>query len=381
MTEAGEGTRENGHVTPEAPAGDGETAPVPGEAAPDPEVLAGASNTPEVAAGAGQPAPGEAAPDATAATDTPEAPAGDGETAPVPGEAAPAPEVLAGASNTPEAPAGAGQPAPGEAAPVSAPGEGSAAFDGLRFAFGTLTVIPVTVRRWDRAAAAAGMAAAPLVGLVVGVGAAAGGGLLTSLGASPLLAAIGAVTVPAVLTRGLHLDGLADTADGLGSGKPADEALRIMKQSDIGPFGVLTLILVLLAQTAALAACYADSWTYGCVAALLAAFTGRTAMTLACRPTVPAARPGGLGAAVAGSVRTGTACALAVLAVAAGCAASLPFGGLTLVRGAAAACLALLCAEALLRHCVRRFRGTTGDVFGALCETATTATLVVLSLR
>ncbi|WP_433888920.1 adenosylcobinamide-GDP ribazoletransferase [Streptomyces sp. CA-111067] len=339
MTEAGEETRENKHVTPEAPA-------------PPAEPLA----TP--------------APEATAATDTPEAAADAGETAPVRGEAAP------DATDAPEAPAGVG-----EAVPASAPGEGPAVFDGLRFAFGTLTVIPVTVRRWDRAAAAAGMAAAPLVGLVVGGGAAAGGGLLTSLGASPLLAAIGAVAVPAVLTRGLHLDGLADTADGLGSGKPADEALRIMKQSDIGPFGVLTLILVLLAQTAALAACYADSWTYGCVAAVLAAFTGRTAMTLACRPAVPAARPGGLGAAVAGSVRTGTACALAVLAVAAGCAAGLPFGGLTAGRGAAAACLALLCAEALLRHCVRRFRGTTGDVFGALCETATTATLVVLSLR
>ena len=254
-------------------------------------------------------------------------------------------------------------------------------FDGLRFAFGTLTVVPVAVRRWDRPAAAAGMAAAPAVGLMVGVAAAAGGGLLTALGASPLLAAVGAVAVPAVLTRGLHLDGLADTADGLGSGKPADEALRIMKRSDIGPFGVLTLVLTVLAQTAALAACYGHSWIYGCLAAVLAALVGRTAMALACRPAIPAARPDGLGATVAGAVPTATAWTLAALALAVACAAGLPFGGLTAVRSTAAALLGLLCAEALLRHCVRRFHGTTGDVFGALCETAATAALVVLGLR
>ncbi|GAA3105764.1 hypothetical protein GCM10020254_59560 [Streptomyces goshikiensis] len=71
------------------------------------------------------------------------------------------------------------------------------------------------------------------------------------------------VAVPAALTRGLHLDGLADTADGLGSAKPAEDALRIMKQSDIGPFGVVTLLLVLLIQAAALADVYADSWVRG----------------------------------------------------------------------------------------------------------------------
>uniref|UniRef100_UPI003A8B9762 adenosylcobinamide-GDP ribazoletransferase n=1 Tax=Streptomyces sp. Agncl-13 TaxID=3400628 RepID=UPI003A8B9762 len=130
--------------------------------------------------------------------------------------------------------------------------------DGFRFAFGTLTVLPVRVTRWDREAAGRGMMVAPAVGVVVG-GCAAGLGLLfLFLGAGPLLAAVGSVAVPAVLTRGLHLDGLADTADGLGSGKPAEDALRIMKQSDIGPFGVLALVFVLLAQVAALAQLYGE---------------------------------------------------------------------------------------------------------------------------
>ncbi|MER6312017.1 adenosylcobinamide-GDP ribazoletransferase, partial [Streptomyces sp. NPDC001657] len=172
----------------------------------------------------------------------------------------------------------------------------------LRFAFGTLTVLPVRVHRWDRAAARGGMLCAPLAGLVVGGFAAALGGALLLLGGGPLLAAVGTAAVPAVLTRGLHLDGLADTADGLGSGRPAEDALRIMKQSDIGPFGVLTLLFTLLAQVAALAGLYAAGWGDGALGAGVAAVTGRCALTLASRTGVPAARPDGLGAAVAGTV-------------------------------------------------------------------------------
>ncbi|MER7154710.1 adenosylcobinamide-GDP ribazoletransferase, partial [Streptomyces lydicus] len=156
-----------------------------------------------------------------------------------------------------------------------------APLDALRFAFGTLTVLPVRVTRWDRDAARGGMLCAPLAGLAVGLGAAALGGALLLLGGGPLLAAVGSAVVPAVLTRGLHLDGLADTADGLGSGKPAEDALRIMKQSDIGPFGVVTLLFALLAQVAALAALYGQGWAYGALAAVVAAVTGRGALTLA----------------------------------------------------------------------------------------------------
>ncbi|MFC4030258.1 adenosylcobinamide-GDP ribazoletransferase [Streptomyces polygonati] len=260
-------------------------------------------------------------------------------------------------------------------------GRKGSAGDAWRFAFGTLSVLPVTLTRWDRTAAAGGMAVAPGVGVVVGGAAAAAGALLTGLGATALIAAVATVAVEAVLTRGLHLDGLADTADALGSGKPAEDALRIMKQSDIGPFGVVTLVLVLLAQTAALTACYGHGWVYGGAAAVLAGAAGRTAMTLACRQGVPAARPGGLGAAVAGAVRPRTALAAAAAgAVAAGLAGA-AFGGPTALRAVIAWCLGLLAAEALLRRCRHRFGGVTGDVFGALCETAATATLLVLALR
>ncbi|MGW7258562.1 adenosylcobinamide-GDP ribazoletransferase [Streptomyces sp. NPDC054834] len=252
--------------------------------------------------------------------------------------------------------------------------------DGLRFAFGTLTVLPVRVTRWDREAARGGMLCAPLAGLVVGVCAATLGVLLLLLGAGPLLAAVATAAVPAALTRGLHLDGLADTADGLGSGKPAEDALRIMKQSDIGPFGVLTLVLVLLAQVAALAQAYGGSWTRGALAAVVSATAARLALTLAARDGVPAARPEGLGAAVAGVVPTGGALAVAAGVVAAAGAGGACLGAYDTVRAALAVVAAVAVAECLLRHCTRRFGGVTGDVFGGLAETAATTALVVLSL-
>ncbi|WP_055567431.1 adenosylcobinamide-GDP ribazoletransferase [Streptomyces atriruber] len=252
--------------------------------------------------------------------------------------------------------------------------------DGIRFAFGTLTALPVRVTRWDREAARDGMQCAPLAGLVVGLCAAGVGGLLTVLGAGPLLAATATAATPAALTRGLHLDGLADTADGLGSAKPADDALRIMKQSDIGPFGVITLLFVLLAQVAVLCQLYETSWARGAVAAVVSATTARLALTLAARDGVPPARPEGLGAAVAGVVPRARAAAVAVVVVCAAAAAGLPFGADGAVRNAAAVVLALGAAELLLRHCVRRFGGVTGDVFGGLAETSATCALIVLAL-
>ncbi|MET9495526.1 adenosylcobinamide-GDP ribazoletransferase [Streptomyces sp. NPDC006552] len=255
---------------------------------------------------------------------------------------------------------------------MSATSSRTALTDGIRFAFGTLTVLPVTVTRWDRDAARAGMVCAPLAGLAVGVAAAALGGALALLGAGALLAAVASVAAGAVLTRGLHLDGLADVADGLGSGKPAARALDIMKQSDIGPFGVVTLVLTLLAQIAALAQLYADSWIHGAVAAAASAVTARLALTLASRTGVPAARPEGLGAAVAETVPPKAA--LLTGAVITALAALLsPGAALGVVLGCAAA-------EVLLRRCVRRFGGVTGDVFGAVAETAATAALLTLTL-
>jgi adenosylcobinamide-GDP ribazoletransferase len=250
----------------------------------------------------------------------------------------------------------------------------------LRFAFGTLTVLPVRVGRWDREAARTGMACAPVVGLVVGLAAAMAGGGLRILGGGALLAAVAAVAVPAVLTRGLHLDGLADTADGLGSGKPAEAALRVMKQSDIGPFGVLAVVFVLFAQVAALSGRYADGWAKGAVAAIVAAVTARGAMTLACRHGVPPARRDGLGSVVAESLSVRTAWTLTVLTVLVAALGGALFSPYAAVHHALAALAGLASAELLLRRFCNRLGGVTGDVFGALAEAAATTTLVILAI-
>lgn len=239
-------------------------------------------------------------------------------------------------------------------------------------------MLRVRVERWDRAAAGRAMASAPVVGVVLGA-MAAGAGALVAWRAGGLLGAVAAVGVLAALTRGLHLDGLADVADGLGSGKPAEDALRIMKQSDIGPFGVLTLVLVLLAQIAALAGQFDASVPRGALAVLTSATAARCALAWGCLRSVPAARPGGLGAMVAGTVSPAaaiTATAGSMLAAAAAGTAD----GWSVLRLPLAVVAGLGCAWLLLRRCVRRLDGITGDVLGAMAETTATGTLVALAL-
>lgn len=245
-------------------------------------------------------------------------------------------------------------------------------WDGFRLAGTLLTAVPIPGNGAgrgapDRRSAAAAMYWAPLVGLVLGAAAA---GVLIACRAGhsgPLLAAVLAIAVLAALTRGLHLDGLADLADGLGSGQPAGRALEIMKQSDIGPFGVATMVLTVLIQVSALAR--ADQIGRGPVAVAAAAVTARLAIMLACRRTVPSARPDGLGALVAGTVHPLPA-AIIVLAALAGAA------GFGWVYPAAIA-IALTVSLALTRLATRRLGGITGDVLGAVAEVAAAACLVV----
>ncbi|WP_242901848.1 adenosylcobinamide-GDP ribazoletransferase [Actinomadura terrae] len=246
---------------------------------------------------------------------------------------------------------------------------------GLRLAVTLLTVVPLPMRNVDRATARAAMLTAPAVGLVTGGGAALVLVAGDAAGLSPLLRAALAVAATAVLTRALHLDGLADLADGLGSGRPAAEALAIMKRSDIGPFGVVTLMLALLVQVAALA-----SAPHAAVAVVVGAVAGRAALPWACRDAVPAARPGGLGSLVAGTVSTRNALlvtAVVVLGAGAAGAAANGLGGA--LHTAAAVLVGLAAAMLLLRHAVRRLGGVTGDVLGALVEIAGTAALVTLA--
>jgi adenosylcobinamide-GDP ribazoletransferase len=251
--------------------------------------------------------------------------------------------------------------------------------DSLRLAFGTLTRVPVPApRSVDRRVAGRAMLLAPLVGLVLALAVGVPAQVLVTLTpVGGLLGATLAVAALAWLTRALHLDGLADTADALGSARPAEDALAIARRSDIGPFGVVVLVLVLLLQVTALADLLGrGAGAGGLVAAVV---TGRLALTLACVRGVRAARPDGLGAVVAGSVPrlAGALAAVAwlvliTLAVGAehGSAAALGTGG-AVVGG-------LLAAGVVVRIALRRLGGITGDVLGATAEITTAVVLVIL---
>ena len=191
--------------------------------------------------------------------------------------------------------------------------------DALRLAVGTLTVLPVRPPAdVDRRTASRAMVLAPLVGLLLAAVVAAALWLLGLLTMTPLLdAALGAVALLALLTRGIHLDGLADTADGLGSGKAALDALAVMRRSDVGPFGVATLVVVLLVQVSALEALFSRG--EGLPATAVGLVVSRLALPLACSRGIPAARDDGLGRAVAGTVsRRALLAAVAVALVAVG---------------------------------------------------------------
>jgi adenosylcobinamide-GDP ribazoletransferase len=243
---------------------------------------------------------------------------------------------------------------------------------GLRLALTTFTVLPLRGGRVDRAAAGTAMALAPLVGAVLG---AALGGLALGLGAlgTPALVAAALVVAAELLaTRGLHVDGLADTVDGLGSYRGAERALAIMRSPEVGPFGVAAIALDLLLRTGCVAVLVHRGWTAVLVLACATA-TGRLAVSWACRPGAPAARADGLGALVAGSTPRWTL-ALGTLAVA---ALALPAVPHRPWQGPLAVLVALVLAESLRRHVTRRLGGITGDVLGALVELAAVTTLII----
>lgn len=249
---------------------------------------------------------------------------------------------------------------------------------GWRLAVGTLTVLPVRPPDViDRATAGRAMLLAPLAVLPLAVAASGLGWLAGRTGWPALLSGVVVVAVLALGTRALHLDGLADTIDGLGSGREAARALDIMRRGDVGPMGVVTLILVVGAQVVA-ASALTGPWRDAVLLAVLIAVS-RSSLLVACRAGVPAARPGGLGATVAGSVPAVAACVAgalgAALVVAAVVFAARPWwtAVVALVAGVGLA-------YGMVRLATRRLGGVTGDVLGAVVELALTALLLAAAL-
>ena len=229
-----------------------------------------------------------------------------------------------------------------------------------------LTRLPVPNHQ---ASGAASAWAWPLVGAVVGALAAVAGGLALWLGLTPGVAAVLVLVLGALLTGGLHEDGMSDTADGLFGGWTRERRLEIMKDSRVGSYGVLALVLVTLARWSALVTILAagNLWALVAVGALSRAPMGLVMSAL------PNARGAGLAHATgrpsAGVALAGTGLALVL---------ALGFAGWAMLPMVLAVALVT---DWLARSAQARIGGQTGDILGASQQLAEAACLAVLAAR
>ena len=231
-----------------------------------------------------------------------------------------------------------------------------------------LTCLPISLKAapnpadWGRSALAY-----PLIGLLIGLLLA---GLQQLVGhADPLLQAALLTAAWALVTGGLHLDGLADSADAwVGGHGDRERTLAIMKDPRSGPAAVSTIMLTLLLKFVALAVLIkAGAWP----ALLLAPVLGRSALVALLLGT-PYVRPGGMGSAISAHLPRAAA-VLALLLVAAG-------GLLAGKTGALALAVAVAAWWVLRWMMMRRLGGMTGDTLGAAVELTEVAVLVALAL-
>lgn len=207
----------------------------------------------------------------------------------------------------------------------------------------------------------------PLIGLVIG-GLAVGMGVLAMwLGLSAGAAAVLMLLTQVLVTGGLHEDGLADTADGLWGGWTRERRLEIMRDSRIGSYGVIALVLAFLARWSVVVQAIAvGQWGAVVAAAVLSRGILPGVMAL-----VPNAREDGLSKGVGRPGRK-TAVVAAALAVLLG---SLLAGGTVL----SAALVVVIVAAALARVAIARIGGQTGDILGAIQLVAEIAVLMALT--
>ncbi len=238
----------------------------------------------------------------------------------------------------------------------------------LRAAVSFLTVVPVA-NAHGGPGERLGRVYFPAIGALLGLVA---GGVFVAVSAlaSPLLAAACAVAVLAALTGAIHLDGLADSADGLFKSGDAARRLEVMRDPRLGSYGVTAIVAVLLLEVSALAAMTPSR----AFAALVVAGALSRAAVLYVIAFVPYARSAGLG--VAAWDRAGR-----VPDLSAGSAIAVLVCLLDWRHATAAALVVALVTVSLSAFARRRLGGATGDVCGAAAELAQLGVLLAFAVR
>ena len=250
--------------------------------------------------------------------------------------------------------------------------------DALRLAVGTLTLLPTRPPAdVDKPVAGAAMLIAPVAVLPLAVVWGLGHAATRISSVSALLVGVLVIAATALYSRGLHLDGLADTVDGLSASHDPQRALAVMKTGDVGPGGAASLVLVLVVQAVALGSLLTSA--AGSALAVIALLTSRHVLAWGCWSRIPTARATGLGATVGGSVPTSALLTMTtVLLVLAGIAGRL--SGAAWYAGPLAVVIGLLAAGLVLRTALRRIGGMTGDILGACVEVSLSAALVAATV-
>lgn len=216
----------------------------------------------------------------------------------------------------------------------------------------------------DAAELGRSMAYFPLVGAIQGIILLFFWYLLSTLLPDNLVTGI-LLLILVLVSGGLHIDGFADTVDGLAGGKTPEDRLRIMKDSSTGAIGAVFVVLILLIKFLAL-----QEMPFEVKAQALVAFpmVGRWAMVPL--SLLPCARPGGLGGAFAGSGRGMVVKATVFTSIA-----------VALLLGALALAIVILLGILVYmssKFFRRKTNGVTGDVFGFHSEAAEVLFLVLL---
>jgi len=261
---------------------------------------------------------------------------------------------------------------------------GQLMLDGTKLSLGTLTAIEVPPpSRIDRQVAGMAIALAPFTQLPLVCVLVLWGWVVREVPVPSLVAAAATMVAVTLATRGMHLDGLADTADGLSASYDRATSLDVMRRGNSGPSGVAAVALVILVDAAALASLLTTG--AGLVLVCLSLLASRQILAWGCTVGVPSARPKGMGATFAGSVQRPVTAGGFVLLLGVAAVAT-HWSGSTWWSGPVVVCSAALGGVALISRATRRFGGITGDVLGAVIEVSfavalTTSAVLVTATR